>query len=132
MPISIPEQEIEITAIRSGGPGGQHVNKVATGIQLRFDIKKSSLKADLKEKLLQLKDKRLTNEGVIVIKSTHYRSQQKNREEAIKRLNNLIQDSSKKVKKRIPTKATKASRENRLKQKGIRSDIKKNRRKIDF
>ncbi|MEO0895905.1 MAG: alternative ribosome rescue aminoacyl-tRNA hydrolase ArfB [Bacteroidota bacterium] len=132
MPISIPEHEIEITAIRSGGPGGQHVNKVATGIQLRFDIKKSSLKADLKEKLLQLKDKRLTNEGVIVIKSTHYRSQQKNREEAIKRLNNLIQDSSKKVKKRIPTKATKASRENRLKQKGIRSDIKKNRRKIDF
>ena len=128
--ISIPFSEIEIIAVRSQGPGGQHVNKVSTAIQLRFHIKDSSLPEFCKERLLNLNDNRITRRGDIVIKSQEYKSQTKNREAAIERLKQLIQSVLITRKKRKPTKPTASSREKRLDRKTQKGKIKTLRKKI--
>ena len=128
--VSIPASEMEITAMRSQGSGGQHVNKVSTAIQLRFDITNSSLPDLYKNRLLKLSDKRITKDGVIIIKSQQERSQWQNREIAMNRLGDLIKSVLVTPKKRVPTKPTKVSQIKRLDNKSKRSHIKSLRGKI--
>ena len=112
--ILIPEREIEITAVRSQGKGGQNVNKVATAAHLRFDIKASSLPDEYKEKLLALSDKRITGDGVIIIKAQRFRTQEKNRDDAVKRLYALFEKAFAEKKERKPTKASEGSKKKRV------------------
>ena len=128
--VSIPEREIEISAIRSQGAGGQNVNKVATAIHLRFDIGASSLSDHYKERLLKLNDQRITSEGVVVIKAQEHRSQEQNREEALQRLQNLIKSAVVIPKPRKPSKPTRSSQKKRLDSKSKRSQIKTMRGKV--
>ena len=112
--ISIPDKEIEISAIRSQGAGGQNVNKVSTAIHLRFNIQASSLPILYKQRLLACQDQRINNDGTIVIKSQRYRSQDKNREDALHRLKDLIKKAMHTPKKRKPTKPTRSSQRKRV------------------
>jgi ribosome-associated protein len=129
--ISIPLTEIVIQAIHAQGSGGQNVNKVATAVHLRFDIKASSLSEIYKERLLNLKDSRITTEGVVIIKAQRYSSQIKNREDALNRLREIIKGVTVQIKLRKPTKPTKASKIKRLEHKAIQSQRKSLRGKVE-
>ena len=129
--VSLDENEITFEAIRAQGSGGQKVNKTSTAIHLRFDIAASSLPDFYKDKLLALKDKRITKEGVIVIKSQQHRSQEQNRDEALERLTELIKSANVIQKKRIATKPTKGSVNRRLQSKKKHAGKKRLRGKVD-
>ena len=126
----ISESEVEVTAVRSQGAGGQNVNKVSSAIHLRFDIRNASLAPDHKQRLLALPDQRITRDGVLVIKAQTQRSQDMNRAEAFGRLQELVDSVAEPPRIRRPTKPTKASKRRRLDTKNLRSQVKLLRGKI--
>jgi len=129
--VTLDENEVEISAIRASGSGGQKVNKVSAAIHLRFDIEASSLPEYYKEKLLSHKDKRITKDGIVVIKSQQHRSQEQNRDEALERLVELVKSVNVVQKRRVPTKPTKGSVGRRLDSKKKQSNQKKLRGKVE-
>lgn len=128
---SIPTHEIAFEAIRAQGPGGQNVNKVSNAIQLRFDVRASSLPEHIKQALLSYRDQRITDDGVVIIKAQRYRSLEQNRADALERLHALLALVSTPKKKRRATKPTKSSQENRLQGKSKRSSVKALRGKVE-
>ncbi|WP_312821303.1 alternative ribosome rescue aminoacyl-tRNA hydrolase ArfB [Brevundimonas sp.] len=129
----IPDEELEFRFYRAGGPGGQNVNKVSTAVQMRFDAKNSpSLNDYTRERLMKKAGSRLTLEGVIVITATRFRTQERNREDAIERLEQMVAEAAVRQAYRVPTKPTRSSKERRLKAKSTRSVIKSGRGKVSL
>jgi len=130
MSLTIAPAEVEISAIRAQGAGGQNVNKVSSAVHLRFDVHASSLPEAVKERLLALRDHRITDEGVVVIKAQQYRSQDMNRSDALQRLQELVDSVAKAPLVRRPTKPTYGSKKRRLAGKSARAEIKAGRGKV--
>ncbi|MGA9537082.1 MAG: alternative ribosome rescue aminoacyl-tRNA hydrolase ArfB [Desulfobacterales bacterium] len=127
--IAIDETEIHMDFVRASGPGGQNVNKVSTAAQLRFDIRNSaSIPFEIRERLIRLAGKRVTAEGVLIIHASRYRTQERNRQDAVERLVQLVRRAAEKPKRRVKTRPTLASKERQLAEKRRRSHIKKMRR----
>jgi ribosome-associated protein len=129
--LEIPEDEVQLEAIRAQGAGGQNVNKVSSAIHLRFDVAASSLPEECKARLLDISDRRLSSDGVIIIKAQRFRSQEKNGRDAIERLLELIRNATQRHRKRIPTRPSKAAKEKRLATKSKRSQTKQLRGKVE-
>jgi ribosome-associated protein len=130
IPFELNPDEVDISAIRAQGAGGQNVNKVSSAVHLRFDVAASTLPEELKARLLALADSRISSDGVVVIKAQQHRSQEKNRGAALARLQELLEAAAHVPRVRRPTKPTRASRERRLEGKAVRSTVKAGRAKV--